>query len=375
MDFLNQYFLDNTIKSYLLVLGIIVLLYLFKKFVSQSIANILYYPVKLFWKDINRKQFVSLLLKPLGWFILVCVALFTISRLNYPQLLDFKIYKFSFDKILEKTAVLIFVFSFIRLCLSIVDFISLILTKKASLTLSRSDDQMVVFFQNLLKAFIIILGILLALKIGFNQDISYLLTSLSIVGAAVALSAKESLENLIASFIIFLDKPFYVGDVVKVNAITGVVETIGLRSTRIRTTDKTLVTVPNKQMVDSVVDNLSFRTGRRVEMKLELSEKTTAETAQKLTGKIQNLITSQFANDITSATAFISDFNKNGITIIVEYFTPNISIPEFNTLRQNISAALIQLINDEQIQFAVSSNSITIVPGGNDNPPSNKPII
>ena len=375
MDFLNQYFLDNTIKSYLLVLGIIVLLYLFKKFVSQSIANILYYPVKLFWKDINRKQFVSLLLKPLGWFILVCVALFTISRLNYPQFLDFKIYKFSFDKILEKTAVLIFVFSFIRLCLSIVDFISLILTKKASLTLSRSDDQMVVFFQNLLKAFIIILGILLALKIGFNQDISYLLTSLSIVGAADALSAKESLENLIASFIIFLDKPFYVGDVVKVNAITGVVETIGLRSTRIRTTDKTLVTVPNKQMVDSVVDNLSFRTGRRVEMKLELSEKTVAETAQKLTGKIQNLITSQFANDITSATAFISDFNKNGITIIVEYFTPNISIPEFNTLRQNISAALIQLINDEQIQFAVSSNSITIVPGGNDNLPSNKPII
>ncbi|HRD43970.1 MAG TPA: mechanosensitive ion channel [Ferruginibacter sp.] len=375
MDFLNQYFLDNTIKSYLLVLGIIVLLYLFKKFVSQSIANILYYPVKLFWKDINRKQFVSLLLKPLGWFILVCVALFTISRLNYPQFLDFKIYKFSFDKILEKTAVLIFVFSFIRLCLSIVDFISLILTKKASLTLSRSDDQMVVFFQNLLKAFIIILGILLALKIGFNQDISYLLTSLSIVGAAVALSAKESLENLIASFIIFLDKPFYVGDVVKVNAITGVVETIGLRSTRIRTTDKTLVTVPNKQMVDSVVDNLSFRTGRRVEMKLELSEKTVAETAQKLTGKIQNLITSQFANDITSASAFITDFNKNGITIIVEYFTPNISIPEFNTLRQNISAALIQLINDEQIQFAVSSNSITIVPGGNDNPPSNKPII
>ena len=93
MDFLNQYFLDNTIKSYLLVLGIIVLLYLFKKFVSQSIANILYYPVKLFWKDINRKQFVSLLLKPLGWFILVCVALFNISRLNYPQFLDFKIYK------------------------------------------------------------------------------------------------------------------------------------------------------------------------------------------------------------------------------------------------------------------------------------------
>lgn len=375
MDFLNHYFLDNTIKSYLVVLGVIIAVYLLKKYVSQSIANLLYYPVKLVWKEINRKQFISLLLKPLGWFILVCVALATISRLNYPQFLDFKIYKFSFDKILEKTAVLIFVYSFIRLCLSIVDFISLILTQKASLTLSRSDDQMVVFFRNFLKAFIIVLGILLALKVGFNQDISYLLTSLSIVGAAVALSAKESLENLIASFIIFLDKPFYVGDIVKVNAITGVVEAIGLRSTRIRTTDKTLVTVPNKQMVDSVVDNLSFRTGRRAEMKLELSDKTGAEAAKNLAGKIQQLIVSKYANEITSASAFITDFNKNGITLMVEYFTPNYSLQEFNETRQNINAAIIQLMQDEQIQFSVSSNSITIMPASSGSEPVSKPII
>ena len=331
MDFLDHYFLDNTIKSYLVVLGVILAVY----------------PVKLIWKEIDRKQFIYLLLKPLGWFILICVALATISRLNYPQFLDFKIYKFSFDKILEKIAVLIFVFSFIRLCLSIVDFISLILTQKASKTISRSDDQMVIFFRNFLKAFIIVLGILLALKIGFNQDISYLLTSLSIVGAAVALSAKESLENLIASFIIFLDKPFYVGDIVKVNAVSGVVETIGLRNTRIRTTDKSLVTVPNKQMVDSVVDNLSFRTGRRVEMKLEVSE-----------------------NDITSSSVYITDFSKNGIVIMLEYFTPNISIQEFNTIRQKINAAIIQLIKEEKIQFAAGSNNITIVSGNSGSEPS-----
>jgi len=370
MDFLDHYFLDNTIKSYLVVLGVILAVYLLKKFVTQSIANILYYPVKLIWKEIDRKQFIYLLLKPLGWFILICVALATISRLNYPQFLDFKIYKFSFDKILEKIAVLIFVFSFIRLCLSIVDFISLILTQKASKTISRSDDQMVIFFRNFLKAFIIVLGILLALKIGFNQDISYLLTSLSIVGAAVALSAKESLENLIASFIIFLDKPFYVGDIVKVNAVSGVVETIGLRSTRIRTTDKSLVTVPNKQMVDSVVDNLSFRTGRRVEMKLEVSENTSADTAKLLTEKIQQLIVSLYANDITSSSVYITDFSKNGIVIMLEYFTPNISIQEFNTIRQNINAAIIQLIKEEKIQFAAGSNNITIVSSNSGSEPS-----
>jgi MscS family membrane protein len=317
MDFLDHYFLDNTIKSYLVVLGVILAVYLLKKFVTQSIANILYYPVKLIWKEIDRKQFIYLLLKPLGWFILICVALATISRLNYPQFLDFKIYKFSFDKILEKIAVLIFVFSFIRLCLSIVDFISLILTQKASKTISRSDDQMV-----------------------------------------------------IASFIIFLDKPFYVGDIVKVNAVSGVVETIGLRNTRIRTTDKSLVTVPNKQMVDSVVDNLSFRTGRRVEMKLEVSENTSADTAKLLTEKIQQLIVSLYANDITSSSVYITDFSKNGIVIMLEYFTPNISIQEFNTIRQKINAAIIQLIKEEKIQFAAGSNNITIVSGNSGSEPS-----
>lgn len=80
------------------------------------------------------------------------------------------------------------------------------------------------------------------------------------------------------------------GDIVKVNAVSGVVETIGLRNTRIRTTDKSLVTVPNKQMVDSVVDNLSFRTGRRVEMKLEVSENTSADTAKLLTEKYNSLL-------------------------------------------------------------------------------------
>ncbi len=77
------------------------------------------------------------------------------------------------------------------------------------------------------------------------------------------MATRESLENLIASFIIFFDKPFMVGDLVKVQSITGTVEKIGLRSTRIRTDQKTYVTMPNKQMVDSIMDNLSLRAPRR----------------------------------------------------------------------------------------------------------------
>jgi MscS family membrane protein len=104
------------------------------------------------------------------------------------------------------------------------------------------------------------------------------------------LAAKKSLENLITSFIIFFDKPFFTADTVKVNGITGKIEKIGLRSTRIRTIDKTLITVLNKQMVDSIVDNLSMRTKRRAEISLELSTKTTLSLTQTFIDLLKKLL-------------------------------------------------------------------------------------
>ena len=104
-----------------------------------------------------------------------------------------------------------------------------------------------------------------------------ILTSLGLAGAALALAAKESIENLIASFVIFFDKPFTAGDYLKVNNISGTVEKIGLRSTRIRMDQKTYVTFPNKQMVDSIVDNSTLRTQRKGELRLELSLSTPAK--------------------------------------------------------------------------------------------------
>ena len=107
---------------------------------------------------------------------------------------------------------------------------------------------------------LVIIGILLVLRFSFNKEIGNLLTGLSLVGAAIALATRESMENLIASFIIFFDKPFITGDLVKVNNLTGNIEKIGLRSTRIRTLEKTYISVPNKQMVDTIVDNMTNMT-------------------------------------------------------------------------------------------------------------------
>ncbi len=359
MHFLQEKILDNSIQNLFIVVGVIMLVVLFKRLLSDYLASLSYMFINRTWKMIDRKQFSVLFLKPLSWFITVCIGILSISELTYPSAWQFKIYKIPFDIILEKLAVTIFIYSFCRLLFSVIDFVTLILSQKAKLTKDKSDDQLVVFFRDFFKVILGIVAVLLILKAAFNQNIGNLLTGLSIVGAALALSARESLENLIASFIIFFDKPFYVGDTLKVNTVTGTVERIGLRSTRIRTADKTLVTVPNKQMVDSVVDNWSMRTERRGEIKLELSEKTKVADAQNFLQKTKGIMGMREAQ-ILEFSVFLSDYNRNGTTITVEYFTPPITMTAFNSLKEEINISLMQLIEKEKIELASAGSNINI---------------
>ena len=360
MHFLNDIYFGNTVESYLIVLATILVVLLLRKFLSRYLASALYYFVQKTWRTIDKKKFKALVVRPLGWFIAVCVSVFAIDKLNYPEELRFKIYHHPIEGIVQKLGIVLIIITFIRLILRLIDFIALILHEKKHATNQKADDQLITFFRDFLKVLINICGLFLIIKAAFNQDIGTLLTGLSIVGAALALAAKESLENLIASFIIFFDKPFFTGDTVKVNAVTGTVERIGLRSTRIRTPEKTLVTVPNKQMVDSVVDNMSLRTQRRSEIKLEMAEKTGLENAQKFIAAVKELIESK-KDLIENYTLFINDYSKGSITATLEYFTGPIPMADFNALKQDINIQLIKLRTEMQIEFPASAPNINII--------------
>ncbi len=310
-------------------------------------------------ENYREKRFRSAHHKTLAWFITISISVFAIDKLNFPEAWMYEIYDHSTEEILNKFGTCLIIIYFTWFVTSLIDFIALILEQKAKLTKDKSDDQLIVFFRDFLKVIVSILGILLIIRAGFNQNIGTVLTGLSIVGAAMALAAKESLENLIASFIIFFDKPFFTGDFLKVNNVTGTVEHIGLRSTRIRTIDKTLVTVPNKQMVDSIVDNLSLRIQRRAEIKMEF-------TPNSLTASIETLIkhTSEFLDQhkeiAEKHSVFFSEFNKSGITITIEFFTIHCSMTEFNQFKQTFNIFLKKLVEDLHLVLATGGSDINI---------------
>jgi MscS family membrane protein len=162
---------------------------------------------------------------------------------------------------------------------------------------------------------------------------------------------RESLENIIASFIIFFDKPFTIGDLVKVNNFTGTIEKIGLRSTRIRTQDKTYISVPNKQMVDTIVDNISLRTERKIELDLQLNVNTTAlqltQYSQFLNSELNQL------KNINSLLVFIGEAGKQYHVLHVECLVSmQLGLNDFVALKDKINLMAIGYANEHNIQFA-----------------------
>jgi len=348
---LDQQFLNNSLRSYIVIAAIFLVTLIVKRFISRFFASLIYT-----WIDKKnhyelRKSHVHRLIIPIEQFLIYLVAVIAIYELRFPSEWNIHLYKLTLQTVAEAIVKLVFIVLFIRVCLRTLEFIAIILEEKAKLTKDQSDDQLVLFFRDFFKVILYIIGFLLILHYVFNENIGNLVTSLSIVGAAVALSMRESLENIIASFIIFFDKPFTIGDLVKVNNFTGTIEKIGLRSTRIRTQDKTYISVPNKQMVDTIVDNISLRTERKIELDLQLNVNTTAlqltQYSQFLNSELNQL------KNINSLLVFIGEVGKQYHVLHVECLVSmQLGLNDFVALKDKINLMAIGYANEHNIQFA-----------------------
>jgi len=357
-SFLDYKFFDNTVQGYLIVAGVILLVLLFKRYVSKRVATVVYNRISKKDSSVNKIHFINLVVQPLELFLLLLVAFGAIEKLKYPKLWKIHVYKIPLQHIFDAFTIAILIISFFWLLLRFIDFEAMLLEEKANITPDQNDNQLIVFFKDFFKVVLVIICIMLILRFSFNQSIGSLLTGLSIVGAAIALALRESLENLIASFIIFFDKPFVTGNAVKVENFTGTVERIGLRSTRVRTDQKTYISIPNKKMVDSVLDNLTMRTQRRVDLKLDLSLSTTAQQLQQAIQAIKDIIDHDQVDD---ANVFLSDTGTNAHVITIEYFTSmEQDHKAFIELREDINLQIIQLLEEMNIELAAKHTDVVV---------------
>src|SRR5215204_1513264 len=339
-SFLDKVIWNNSIENYLWTIGIVLFVLLLNKFISKYLAKIITRLFRRWLKDYDKQKFTDLIVYPLGTFLVISVCIVAFYQLNYPDALKYKLYKYSVQQIILSFAIALQILAFFWMLLRVVDFIASVLEIRANQTLSQGDNQLIVFFRDFIKVILGVLGVIIVLNQAFNYNVSTLLTGLSIVGAAVALALRESLENLIASFVIFFDKPFTAGDFVKVQNVAGTVERIGLRSTRVRTTDKSYVTVPNKQMVDSILDNVSLRSQIRGEINLFINQQTSHDKIDQLIAEIKNhLIT---IKEVQGYNVLFNDIRVQAFIVFIEFFTPPIEWNRFTAIKQQINFFILQ---------------------------------
>ena len=265
-DVFSTVYFDNSLKSIALFLVIGFSGLLLKRLISNYLGGILFRLLGKSAHEVGRSAFDDRLKNPLNKLILVATLFLAAQQLQFPTNWNLvSAEDFGLRFLIAKGFALVYAYLIFWLLLRLVDFIGEIMIRRAAKTDNRMDDQIVPFAIEVIKVIIVILGSLTILSSVFDVNVAALATGLGIGGIAIAMASKESLENLLGSFTIFLDKPFTYGDIVSVSGYTGTVEKVGFRSTRIRTFDKSIVTVPNKRVTPCSFKNskyvkvLSFR--------------------------------------------------------------------------------------------------------------------
>ncbi|MFY0607205.1 MAG: mechanosensitive ion channel family protein [Cyclobacteriaceae bacterium] len=171
----------------------------------------------------------------------------------------------------------------------LVDVLAMYLENLAKKTQSTLDDQLVPLLRKTLKTFVVGIGTLFILQ---NLDIPIipLLTGLSIGGLAFALAAQDTIKNFFGSLMIFIDRPFQIGDWITSGEIDGSVEEVGFRSSRIRTFRNSLMYVPNGKLADSTIDNHGMREYRRFYTQIAITYDTPPELIETFVKGLRTIV-------------------------------------------------------------------------------------
>jgi MscS family membrane protein len=358
-EFLQQVYLGNTGLDYLISAGVLFSGFVLSRYAAKGLSFVAF---KIIPKQKNVlvgfDRFLDLLKKPFTVFLFFITIFLAFYHLQFPP--EWKmapVEKFGLRMIIEKLFLVALTISTCWIFLRLVDYFGLLLFEKAKLTESKADDQVVPFLKEGLKVLVVIFFFFFILGAIFKLDITSLIAGLGIGGLAIALAAKESLENLLGSFTIFFDKPFQVGDLIKIGSIEGNIERIGFRSTRIRTLEKSFVTVPNKKLVDTELDNLTLREQRRVRFFIQLTYDTPSDRLKTLMDDIRNYVLSQ---PETTEDCFVHfyEFGTYSLNIRIIYFVNSNDWDIYSAVRERVNFYVMEQVERSKLKFAYPTSTV-----------------
>ncbi|HTB82382.1 MAG TPA: mechanosensitive ion channel family protein [Candidatus Sulfotelmatobacter sp.] len=218
-------------------------------------------------------------------------------------------------------------------------------------------EQLFPIFSKTAKIAIVIIAILLTAD-NLHIEIKTLLAGLSVGGLALGLAAQDTIANMFGAVSILLDKPFHIGDRIKILAVDGTVESIGLRSTRVRSLDGHLVTIPNKTMGNEIITNVTRRPTIKTEMNFGLTYDLPVEKVKRATLILEEI----FQSNPKTGDLMVS-FNKFGdsaLNIGVVHVWNGTDAKQHSKEMQELNLKIKERFDAEKIEMAFPTQTVFV---------------
>ncbi|RXK54813.1 mechanosensitive ion channel family protein [Oleiharenicola lentus] len=208
-------------------------------------------------------------------------------------------------------------------------------------------------------AIVFVFGVLLIAQ-SLGADVKAALGALGIGGLAFALAAQDTIANIFGSVVVAIDQPFKIGETIRVAGNVGLVEDIGLRSTKLRLVDKSLMVIPNKTVAAEAITNLSRFTSRRVEQVFGLTYNSKPDQLEAVVQEIRALIESQPEVNVPDTHVYFRDFNASSLDLWVVYVVKDPDFAKHMALRQRLNLAIMRAIEARGLAFAFPTQTLHV---------------
>lgn len=224
-------------------------------------------------------------------------------------------------------------------------------------TETRLDDQLVPIVTKSAKVFLwIVGGVIVVQNMGYS--VGSILAAFGLGGAAIAFAAKDTLSNFFGAIVIFIDRPFHVGDWIEVGDFEGTVEEVSLRVTRIRTFPNSLITVPNAIFTTSAINNWSRMKKRRVKLTIGVTYDSTREQLNEAVKAIRKILKEDEQIHQGFHMVNFVDFGAYSLDILVYCFSITTNWAEHLQVRQELLLKIMKAIRELGLEFAFPTQTL-----------------
>ena len=345
MKYLNKEIFGNPIENWLIAVGILMGSFVVVKIMYWVFSNV-FQKITSKTKNNLDDTLLRTLQKPITFLVIVSAYFYAVKFLHF---------SLNAESILLNIAYLFTAIGITSIISRVIDaVISEVVLPISEKSETSFDNHLIPVIQKAVRAIIWSLGVVVGLdNIGF--DITAMIAGLGIGGLALALAAQDSVKNIFAGIMIFLDKPFKIKDRIKIDGHDGVVEEVGLRSTRVRTLEGRIVTIPNCTFTDNSVVNVTSQPALKVKINLGLTYDTNEDDMQKAINILQDIVKNQDAITDDYAAGF-NGFGDFSLNILFMYYVKSES--HWLNTQTLVNKEVLKRFNEEGLEFAFPTQTI-----------------